>query len=244
MRYRLIAFDLDGTLLNRNKQILPESLTAIRQIQDMGCRIMLVTGRSHREAYAYYQTQALTEPMICCNGSYIYQPAQQQILDPLPLTHLQTEKILARVYPLKPTIRADDKIIFQADELSSRENIWQISIVHRHIKQLQNIAEFIQHELQLSCTWSWHHQLDILQKGCSKGQSLARYAQQQHIAMREVMAFGDNDNDAEMLRLAGLGVAMGNASARAKVYADSVIGRHNTPAIADFLTTLSLYQCE
>lgn len=52
--------------------------------------------------------------------------------------------------------------------------------------------------------------------------------------MREVMAFGDNDNDAEMLRLAGLGVAMGNASARAKVYADSVIGRHNTPAIADF----------
>ncbi|EAA5434852.1 HAD family phosphatase [Salmonella enterica subsp. enterica serovar Muenchen] len=242
MRYRLIAFDLDGTLLNRNKQILPESLTAIRQIQDMGCRIMLVTGRSHREAYAYYQTLALTEPMICCNGSYIYQPAQQQILDPLPLTHLQTEKILARVYPLKPTIRADDKIIFQADELSSRENIWQISIVHRHIKQLQNIAEFIQHELQLS--WSWHHQLDILQKGCSKGQSLARYAQQQHIAMREVMAFGDNDNDAEMLRLAGLGVAMGNASARAKVYADSVIGRHNTPAIADFLVTLSLSQRE
>ncbi|EQB6130050.1 HAD hydrolase family protein, partial [Salmonella enterica subsp. enterica serovar Cerro] len=38
MRYRLIAFDLDGTLLNRNKQILPESLTAIRQMQDMGCR--------------------------------------------------------------------------------------------------------------------------------------------------------------------------------------------------------------
>ncbi|ECV9893826.1 TPA: Cof-type HAD-IIB family hydrolase [Salmonella enterica subsp. enterica serovar Mississippi] len=239
MRYRLIAFDLDGTLLNRNKQILPESLTAIRQMQDMGCRIMLVTGRSHREAYAYYQTLALTEPMICCNGSYIY-----QVLHPLPLTHLQAEKILARVYPLKPTIRADDKIIFQADELSSRENIWQISVVHRHIKQLQNIAEFIQHELQLSCTWSWHHQLDILQKGCSKGQSLARYAQQQHIAMREVMAFGDNDNDAEMLRLAGLGVAMGNASARAKVYADSVIGRHNTPAIADFLATLSLSQRE
>lgn len=171
MRYRLIAFDLDGTLLNRNKQILPESLTAIRQMQDMGCRIMLVTGRSHREAYAYYQTLALTEPMICCNGSYIYQPAQQQILHPLPLTHLQTEKILARVYPLKPTIRADDKIIFQADELSSRENIWQISIVHRHIKQLQNIAEFIQHELQLSCTWSWHHQLDILQKGVAKGKA-------------------------------------------------------------------------
>lgn len=134
MRYRLIAFDLDGTLLNRNKQILPASLIAIRQMQEMGCRIMLVTGRSHREAYAYYQTLALTEPMICCNGSYIYQPAQQQILHPLPLTHLQTEKILARVYPLKPTIRADDKIIFQADELSSRENIWQISVVHRQIK--------------------------------------------------------------------------------------------------------------
>ncbi|WP_348257592.1 HAD hydrolase family protein, partial [Salmonella enterica] len=70
MRYRLIAFDLDGTLLNRNKQILPESLTPIRQMQDMGCRIMLVTGRCHREAKAYYKTQALTEPKICCKRSY------------------------------------------------------------------------------------------------------------------------------------------------------------------------------
>ncbi|MFZ3711461.1 HAD hydrolase family protein, partial [Salmonella enterica] len=42
MRYRLIAFDLGGTLVNRNKEILPESLIAIRQMQDMGCRIMLV----------------------------------------------------------------------------------------------------------------------------------------------------------------------------------------------------------
>lgn len=244
MRYRLIAFDLDGTLLNRNKQILSESLTAIRQMQEMRCRIMLVTGRSHREAYNYYQMLALTEPMICCNGSYIYQPAQQQILHPLPLTHAQAEKIVARVYPLKPTILADDKVIMQADELSGRENIWQISIVHRQIKQLQNIAEFIQHELHLSCTWSWRYQLDILQKGCNKGQSLARYVQQQHIAMRDVMAFGDNDNDAEMLRLAGLGVAMGNASKRAKAYSDVVIGRHNTPAIADFLASLLLRQRE
>ncbi len=47
-----------------------------------------------------------------------------------------------------------------------------------------------------------------------------------------------------MLRLVGLGVAMGSFSARAKMYADSVIGRHNTPAIADFLATLSFLNRE
>lgn len=238
MQYRLIAFDLDGTLLNQHKQILPASFTVLHQLQEMGYRIILVTGRSHVEAYDYYQKLSLTEPMICCNGSYLYHPAQQQILHSLPLTHSQAEKIVARIYPLKPTILADDKVIVQADELRNRVNIWQISLVHRHDAPLREIAAFVQHELMLDCTWSWRYQLDILQKGCSKGQSLARYAQQQHIAMRDVIAFGDNDNDAEMLHLAGLGIAMGNASARAKAHADIVIGHHNTSAIADFLTNL------
>ncbi|POP43769.1 hydrolase [Superficieibacter electus] len=238
MSWRLIAFDLDGTLLNRNKHILPASQAVLRQLQAMSYKIILVTGRSHIQAFDYYQMLALTEPMICCNGSYIYQPAHQHYLYTLPIMHSQAESIITKIHPLKPTILADDRVMTGGDALNVRENIWQISIVHRQLEQLHHIADYVQHELNLTCTWSWRYQLDIIQANCSKGQSLARYAQQQHIAMRDVIAFGDNDNDAEMLHLAGLGIAMGNASTRAKACADMVTGDNNTPAIADFLTNL------
>lgn len=80
-----------------------------------------------------------------------------------------------------------------------------------------------------------HHQLDITQAGCDKGKSLLWYAQQQNIALDEIIAFGDNDNDAGMLQMVGKGIAMGNGSVLAKACADCVICYNNTDAIADFL---------
>ncbi len=83
----------------------------------MGCRIMLVTAALIVK-FARISTLALTEPMIHCNGSYIYQPAQQQVLSSAkPLSDALTNgKILARVYPLN---RQFVLMInnFQADEL-------------------------------------------------------------------------------------------------------------------------------
>lgn len=59
--------------------------------------------------------------------------------------------------------------------------------------------------------------------------------------MCEVMVFGDNDNDVEMLCLVGLGVVMGNVSVWVKVYVDSVIGWYNMLVIVDFLVILFFY---
>ncbi len=69
---RLIALDLDGTLLNSKKMISPASVSALQSAQQAGVKIILATGRSHSEALPYYQQLQLTEPMICCNGSYLY----------------------------------------------------------------------------------------------------------------------------------------------------------------------------
>ncbi len=81
------------------------------------------------------------------------------------------------------------------------ENIWQISVVHRHIKQLQNIAEFIQHEML--GTGSRHHQLIFSRRGVA-GQSRQICTA---TAYRNARSDGvwRYDNDAEMLRLAGIG---------------------------------------
>jgi Cof subfamily protein (haloacid dehalogenase superfamily) len=102
MKYQVIAFDLDGTLLNRQGQILPTSKKIIQHCLDKGLKVMLVTGRHHTAAYPYYHELNLTTPMICCNGTYVYQPQTDQVLsaNPLSLSQAKTVVQLAEKYGL------------------------------------------------------------------------------------------------------------------------------------------------
>ncbi|KWV98424.1 Cof-type HAD-IIB family hydrolase [Escherichia fergusonii] len=222
---RLIVLDLDGTLLNSKKMISPASISALQNAQQTGVKIILATGRSHSEALPYYQQLQLTEPMICCNGSYLYHPRQQQILRPLALDIHKVEQL--RLWFSQQILQPH---IYTYDDF-----VLQISLIHRKTSLLRQTEEFARQELSLNCSWSWHHQLNITQAGCDKGKSLLWYAQQQNIALDEIIAFGDNDNDAGMLQMVGKGIAMGNGSVLAKACADCVIGHNNTDAIADFL---------
>ena len=222
---QLIALDLDGTLLNSKKMISPASISALQSAQQTGVKIILATGRSHSEALPYYQQLQLTGPMICCNGSYLYHPRQQQILRPLALDIHKVEQL--RLWFSQQILQPH---IYTYDDF-----VLQISLIHRKTSLLRQTEEFARQELSLNCSWSWHHQLNITQAGCDKGKSLLWYAQQQNIALDEIIAFGDNDNDAGMLQMVGKGIAMGNGSVLAKACADCVIGHNNTDAIADFL---------
>ncbi|WP_277395227.1 HAD-IIB family hydrolase [Erwinia sp. JH02] len=71
MSYRIIALDLDGTLLTPSKTILPESLEALKKAQQAGIKILIVTGRHHVAIHPFYQALALDTPAICCNGTYL-----------------------------------------------------------------------------------------------------------------------------------------------------------------------------
>lgn len=173
MIWRLIALDLDGTLLNSKKMIFPASVSALQSAQQAGVKIILATGRSHSEALPYYQQLQLTGPMICCNGSYLYHPRQRQILRPLPLDIHKVER-LRRWFSqqaLQPRFYTYDDFVLQ------------ISLIHRKASLLRQVEAFARQELSLACSWSWHHQLDITQAECEKGKSLAWYAQQQNIAL-------------------------------------------------------------
>lgn len=94
MTYQAIAFDLDGTLLNSKGQILDSSKQAIQAARNKGIKIILVTGRHHTAAKPYYYELNLDTPMICCNGTYIYQPQTDEVLISNPLSFAQAEKII------------------------------------------------------------------------------------------------------------------------------------------------------
>ncbi|MEI7251174.1 HAD-IIB family hydrolase, partial [Pectobacterium versatile] len=86
MTYRVIALDLDGTLLNQQKKILPESLSALALARQQGIKVMIVTGRHHSAIHPFYQGLQLDTPAICCNGTYVYDYQQGQASHTNPLS--------------------------------------------------------------------------------------------------------------------------------------------------------------
>ncbi len=78
MKYKLIAIDLDGTLLNSQGEIDTQTQQIIRSVAAT-THIILTTGRHHTTVAYYHQLLQLTTPSICCNGSYVYQFDNQQI---------------------------------------------------------------------------------------------------------------------------------------------------------------------
>ena len=87
MTSRVIALDLDGTLLTGKKTILPASLDALARAKDAGYQIIVVTGRHHVAIHPFYQALALDTPAICCNGTYLYDYHAKKVLesDPMPV---------------------------------------------------------------------------------------------------------------------------------------------------------------
>ena len=87
MTTRVIALDLDGTLLTSKKTILPASLEALARAREAGYQVIVVTGRHHVAIHPFYQALALDTPAICCNGTYLYDYHAKKVLaaDPMPV---------------------------------------------------------------------------------------------------------------------------------------------------------------
>lgn len=102
MTSRVIALDLDGTLLTPKKTLLPSSLEALARAKAAGHLPIIVTGRHHVAIHPFYQALALDTPAICCNGTYLnaFKLLQQNqiITQAIDLK----SQILHKPYPIKP----------------------------------------------------------------------------------------------------------------------------------------------
>lgn len=97
MTYKAVAFDMDGTLLNNQREILPETVAAIEKVKQKGIKVILVTGRHHSVIYSYYHQLKLDTPAICCNGTYLYDFTKQVYFDARPLSKAQAKVLLGLV---------------------------------------------------------------------------------------------------------------------------------------------------
>ena len=198
MTYQAIAFDLDGTLLNSKGQILDSSKQAIQAARNKGIKVILVTGRHHTAVKPYYYELDLDTPVICCNGTYVYQPQTDEVLAANPLSAAQAEKVIsvAEQYGIH-------LLMYSRNTMNYMQLNPHRSLMDKAVAELPP-AEF-------SCEWSWIDRVDVANNGNSKGGRLLELLNRWQIDPQNVIAFGDNHNDTSMLTAVGLGVAMGNA---------------------------------
>jgi Cof subfamily protein (haloacid dehalogenase superfamily) len=266
MNYRLVALDLDGTLLDSALQIRRETLDALQRAREEGVQAMIVTGRHHTAAHAYWQELRLELPAICCNGGYVYDFRAGKALAGNPYSRSEARQMLGivRAHPVEAMIYTGEAMTHENDMprlLPMRR--WSATLPEPVRPRLDRVASFdrvideaaiiwkflvaseepasLEAFMQdarargFDCVRSSRTGIDVARPGNSKGRRLSEFIAQRKILPREVIAFGDQDNDKEMLELAGFGVAMGNSRPDVRACADWVAGSNDSDAIAEVL---------
>ena len=254
--YRLLAIDLDGTLLTPQKIITPRTYQALRQAISAGVTIVIATGQTLSVLQNVCADLPLSAPQIIENGAIIADIHSGDILHErlIPPEHIlpvleelrnfglyRAYHTLHRVYVDRNTPRARNWYrppVLPAVEVEDVASLYPLSCIKvvgigeaNTLREKRRELERIFAE-QLYVTQSSFDILEFLHPEVSKGNALRIIASDLNIMPEEIVAFGDNHNDIGMLRLAGLGVAMGNAHEEVKAAADYVTGSNAEDGVA------------
>jgi Cof subfamily protein (haloacid dehalogenase superfamily) len=257
MKRRLIAIDLDGTALTNNKTILAGTKKAIQRVKELGHEVVIATGRPPRSSVNYHRELGLNTPMVNFNGALIHDP-----LNPVKDIHFPMNREVALsiveeckrfgvdnvMVEVKDTFFAqqiDELIHFLGDgtmpagvgPIESYLLEHPTSIMIRTGKEnIQPLRESLNRNykgLVAHRYWSApYHVIEVVKAEVSKATGLEIIASSLGIGREDVIAFGDEDNDLEMIEWAGLGVAMGNANPILKQVADRVTDTNENNGIS------------
>ncbi|MDA0142812.1 Cof-type HAD-IIB family hydrolase [Vibrio toranzoniae] len=254
--HKLLALDLDGTVLNSQHTISQELVEAIKQVAQHK-HVVIVTGRHHVAAKPYYDQLGLSTPIICCNGTYIFDYQNDTVIQENAIDKgIAAEFItLSQAHDLKMVMYVRDAMLYsRARPIEYMEALltWSQTFPESQRPKIQKVDDF-QHEAQDSdYVWkfvvegevntfaeipfvkenfngerSWIDRVDFAATGNSKGNALTRYIEPLGISLDKCIAVGDNHNDISMLKIVGLGVAMQNADDTVKGAADLITQRNN-----------------
>jgi Cof subfamily protein (haloacid dehalogenase superfamily) len=244
-RFRLVALDIDGTLLTSRREVSPATHAAVRAVHSRGVRVVLVTGRRYPSARRVLDELALDVPLIVHNGGLVVDGGA--IVRCLPLDRETARRVvrLGREQRVDPVVhygqRGEGQLLVEGLEPSNTPLAYYVDRSHPDVRTVPDLEAAMEEDpiqvmfggpvermaalwpvlgasfgREASITRTVYKRLgatfiDVLRSGVSKGEALAFLCASRGIARDEVLAIGDNWNDLEMLRSAGLGLVMGNA---------------------------------
>jgi 5-amino-6-(5-phospho-D-ribitylamino)uracil phosphatase len=233
-KIKLIALDMDGTLLNDQHEISDANRKAIKEVQEKGVHVVLSTGRSLRKCEYHADSLSLSSYLVTVNGSEIWDDKRELVernlvkSDSIQWMLELTAKHKVRFWAISTNrnwfdempedIHAEEwlKFGFNSKDEMTRDKILQ---------DLQARGEF---ELSNSTPTN----IEVNPSGINKARGLTLVCERLGIKMKDVMAVGDSLNDFAMIEAAGLGIAMGNAQEVVKKAAAWVTSTNNEDGVA------------
>jgi hypothetical protein len=239
MTIKLLALDMDGTLLNENKDISAENRRWIRKAREAGVVVCLATGRGRRSLLPYYEQLGLSgAPFVAVNGGEVWQD-EERLLRRTPLD-LSLNCPLAEIakeagawfwaYGLDGYLTKDNW-----EPGFERETWLKFGIYTEDRVALARAKEAVARLGELEITNSDPNNLEVNPPGVTKASGLAEVCRLLGISMEETAAVGDSLNDLPMIREAGIGVAMGNAQRAVKEAADAVVATNEEDGVAEVI---------
>jgi Cof subfamily protein (haloacid dehalogenase superfamily) len=257
---RLMAIDVDGTLLDGSHRLRPEVKEAVNRLAASGCRIALATARGPQAVVEIVRQFDFAPSLVCFSGGWIgefetssMRPANVRLDERLPADVARSiigEAIKQGVEPnvftpdtwrvrkLTEEIAEEARIVnlqpLVLDELLTGDiepsKIMLISRLDAADEALPPIEKSIQSISTV--TFSKRNYLEILPIRVNKAKAVVALTRLLGINLSDVAAIGDGLNDVEMLSEAGFAIAMGNASDRVKAVADLVVGSNDNAGVA------------
>lgn len=233
---KLIAFDMDGTLLNSKKEISFKTLHYLRKLTKQGHYIVLASGRPTRSMIAYYNQLKLKTPMICYNGAYIYAPNNNEF-KPI-IYEFPKESICKFLNDIKDQVInvmcEDDTDIWVDKEDRYLDYFFWYKGMNLHVGDLNKILdkntktcivhtpqiytenkeidEAISKYPELSAHyWTGSPYFELCFKSVSKGAALLKISEFYGISKENIISFGDAENDVHMFAISGTSVIMKNS---------------------------------
>ncbi len=267
--YKLIAIDMDGTLLNDRHEVPEDVKSTLAEAKRQGIKIVLCSGRPIGGLRGYIKALNLDEEgdyAIAYNGALVQDSHTEGVVAELSLSHDDLVKLHDLSVELKsPMHFFDAKGVYSPNADISEYTVLeaylcQIPLAYRQVSDIptnisipkimfidnpDNLNRTIQAlpenlKEQYTIVQSSPYFLEFVHPSASKGNAVKKLAKQLDIKQEEIMSFGDNGNDLSMIEYAGCGVAMGNAIPEVKAAADFQTRSNNESGVAYAIKKLVL----
>lgn len=259
MKYKFVAADMDGTLLNSRGEITPDTVEEIRKLAEKDVVFTVSTGRPIQGVTKYKEVLGLTGPVITYNGAMIVNAKDNRVLFEQGLLREDARKIweLGQTYNTTMCIwagnqlygnRLDDKIHdykklsgvepVLAEDIETLLDIGITKILwYDEVERIESFLAQLSPDLfcEVSYCTSKPTFLEFFSDKVSKAVAMEKIGELLGISREEMVAIGDGLNDLSMIQYAGLGVAMGNAAKEVKEHAQFVTDTNDEEGVKKVL---------
>jgi Cof subfamily protein (haloacid dehalogenase superfamily) len=266
MKYKAIAFDLDGTLKSSDKKILPETKKIIIELAKKGVIIILASGRPTYgmiEEAKELELSSLGGYVLSFNGAKVIEQKSKKVIYNRSYSSVLAHQVYQRAkeYKLAVLSYIGDTII--SEDTDDEYVQLEASLNKMPIRRVESFVDTINQEVnkvlltgkpqyieeilttfkepfinKLSVYRSTPYFIEVMDEGVDKASSLDVILKSLDIKQEELVAFGDGYNDLTMIRYAGLGVAMDNSVQDVKEVADYITDSNDNEGIANCLKKL------